>query len=113
MNTARTQSSMTPQQARDRDDVHVLDVREDEEWRAGHIAGSHHIPMGEVAERLDELDADQPIVTVCRSGRRSGEVAEALAGHGYDATNLDGGLQAWDRAGLPLTTADGSQGEVA
>jgi rhodanese-related sulfurtransferase len=95
-----------------REDVSVLDVRESDEWQAGHIDGSIHIPMSELGQRLAELDPATPFVTVCRSGQRSGLVVSALNQRGYDATNLDGGLKAWARAGLPLITPDGSAGRV-
>jgi rhodanese-related sulfurtransferase len=80
----------------------VLDVREAAEWRGGHIDGALHIPMTELGARLHELDPGRPIVAVCRSGNRSGMVTQALSARGYDVTNLDGGLMAWARAGLPL-----------
>lgn len=103
-----------PDELARRDDDHlVLDVRERHEWQAGHIDGSVHIPMGELGDRLGEIPADAPIVTVCRSGRRSGQVAKALNKRGYDATNLDGGLQAWQQRGLSLIAGDGSAGRVA
>lgn len=96
-----------------RDDMAILDVREPAEWRAGHIPGSVHIPMGQVTARTNELDADRPVAVVCRSGQRSARVTAFLAQQGYDASNLEGGLQAWLRAGLPLTADDGGEGTVA
>jgi rhodanese-related sulfurtransferase len=91
----------------------ILDVREPGEWQAGHIDGAVHIPIGELGGRIGELPTDAPIITVCRSGRRSGQVAKTLTKRGYDATNLDGGLQSWQQQGLPLTAGDGSAGRVA
>ncbi|WP_406692761.1 rhodanese-like domain-containing protein [Saccharopolyspora sp. ID03-671] len=94
--------------------VQLVDVREPQEWQAGRIPGSRWIPMGELPSRLEEVDQHQPVVTVCRSGTRSGEMAEFLSGHGYRADNLDGGIQAWAEQGLPVRTPDGEQpGEVA
>jgi rhodanese-related sulfurtransferase len=90
----------------------VLDVREHDEWAAGHVADSLHIPMGELGTRLGELSQDRPIVAVCRSGARSGTVTEALGGRGYDVVNLVGGLQAWAAEGLPLVADDGLPGSV-
>jgi len=91
-------------------DAVVLDVREDDEWHAGHIAGAVHVPMNEVPSRLaeepDSLSADAPVVVVCRSGGRSAQVTAWLRHHGYDARNLDGGMQAWSNAGQPMH-ADG------
>lgn len=96
-----------------REELQLVDVREGDEWAAGHIAGSLHIPMDDVAGRLSELDTDRQVVTVCRSGRRSGEVAEHLSESGYRARNLEGGLERWSQEGLPLTASDGGAGRVA
>lgn len=84
-----------------RGDAVALDVREPHEWEQGHVEGSLHIPMRELAARRSELP-DGPIVVVCRSGNRSGVVAHALRGAGHDAHNLDGGLKGWRRDGFPL-----------
>jgi rhodanese-related sulfurtransferase len=88
----------------------VLDVREDDEWQAGHIAGAVHVPMNEIPQRLaeepDALSADTPVVVVCKVGGRSAQVTAWLRHHGYDAANLDGGMLAWSRAGQPMH-ADG------
>lgn len=108
------QRTTDPDELARRAEEHViLDVRGPDEWQAGHIDGSVHIPMDQLSDRWHELPADTPIITVCRSGQRSGQVARALTTRGYDATNLDGGLQAWHRRGLPLTAADGTAGRVA
>ena len=85
----------------------VLDVREQGEWDAGHIAGARHIPLGELGARYEELPRDRRIVCVCRSGGRSLTATQALAGAGFDIHNLDGGLKAWAAAGLPLEPAGG------
>jgi rhodanese-related sulfurtransferase len=90
----------------------LLDVREDDEWAAGHAPGATHL-------RLGLLGADRPandgrtVVAVCRSGARSAKAAEALRLWGYDAVNLAGGMQAWAAAGLPVVTDDGGPGAVA
>lgn len=104
--------TMTPRELNARNDVEILDVREPDEWHAGHIDGSVHIPMREIVARAGEFDRDRPIVTVCRSGQRSGQVAAFLSQQQYDATNLDGGLQAWAQEGLPLATPSGAPGQV-
>jgi rhodanese-related sulfurtransferase len=90
----------------------VLDVREHDEWAAGHVADSVHITMGELGSRLGELPTDRRIVAVCRTGARSGAVTEALTSRGYDTVNLVGGLQAWLAEGLPLVADDGLPGAV-
>jgi rhodanese-related sulfurtransferase len=82
--------------------VQVLDVREPSEFQAGHVEGSLLLPLGELLDRLDELDPDRPIVAVCRSGSRSWQVTRYLAAQGYDITNLRGGLVGWARHGFPL-----------
>ncbi len=94
-------------------DVQVLDVREDDEWTAGHIDGSVHVPLGELDGRTSELDRSRPVVTVCRSGGRAGKAAELLGGAGFDAQVMDGGITGWAEQQLPLTTPDGRPGHVA
>jgi len=84
------------------DDVQLVDVRYESEWRQGHIDGSVNIPEEDFDARVDELDRSRPVVTVCRAGTRSADAAEWLRGEGFDAENLDGGMLAWKWAGLPL-----------
>ena len=85
----------------------AVDVREPEEWQAGHVDGSLWIPLGELQARARELPRDRPLVIVCRSGARSGYAADALVAAGYDASNLAGGLHAWAAAALPLVPEGG------
>jgi rhodanese-related sulfurtransferase len=81
----------------------VVDVREPDEWAAGHMPGSVLIPMGEVGSRLGELDRERPVVTVCRSGRRSlFSAAELLEAGLRDVRSLAGGMIAWVEAGQPV-----------
>jgi rhodanese-related sulfurtransferase len=91
----------------------LLDVREPDEWEAGHAPAARHIPMREVPAHLDELPRDRRIVAICRSGGRSHAVAEALIGVGFDAVNAAGGMQAWEASDLPVQTSDGAPGTVA
>jgi len=91
----------------------VLDVREDDEWDAGHIAGAVHIPLGQLVERVDELPEDRQLVVVCRSGARSARATAFLASSGLVAVNLAGGMHAWAGAGLRFEAADGTPGVVA
>lgn len=95
-----------------RGDVEILDVREPREWEAGRIEGARHVPMREVPVHLGELPRNRTIVAVCRSGNRSGRVAEVLRANGFAAENLDGGLMKWAEAGLPILTSDGQPGRV-
>jgi rhodanese-related sulfurtransferase len=90
----------------------LLDVRENEEWLAGHAPQAAHVPMGEIQDRVSELPVDRTVVCVCRVGGRSGAVAKVLVASGYDARNLDGGMLAWAAAGLPVVNDAGTPGEV-
>ncbi|MCT2193890.1 rhodanese-like domain-containing protein [Paenibacillus sp. MB22_1] len=75
----------------------VIDVREPFEYEAGHIPGIPLIPMGEIPDRLDELDPKQEYVFVCRSGSRSYEVARYLQAQGFERVhNFLGGMLGWD-----------------
>ncbi|HEY8373022.1 MAG TPA: rhodanese-like domain-containing protein [Pseudonocardiaceae bacterium] len=82
----------------------LLDVREQDEWDAGHAPGAVHIPMGELAERLDELPEDGEVYVVCRSGGRSARVTAFLNVNGWDAINVAGGMLSWAAAGRPVVT---------
>lgn len=90
----------------------LLDVRELDEWDAGHAPGAQHIAMGELAARQADIPSDVTVVAVCRSGNRSSRVASAMSGAGYDVVNLDGGMRAWERSGEPVVRDDGSTGQV-
>lgn len=82
----------------------VVDVRSDMEWESGHLAGAKHIPLGHLATRLAELPKDQPLVMQCQSGARSAIAASLLRREGFpDVSNLAGGIQAWNDAGLAGT----------
>jgi rhodanese-related sulfurtransferase len=96
-----------------RQDIQVLDVREDDEWTAGRIEGAVHIPLGELERRMSELDRNRPVVTVCRSGGRAGKAAEFLSGAGLQAGVMDGGVTQWANDKLAFTTPDGRPGHVA
>jgi rhodanese-related sulfurtransferase len=83
-------------------DAVLVDVRELDEWEAGHAPQAIHIPLGELTERVGELgDADRVLV-VCHSGMRSARATAWLVQNGYDARNVDGGMVDWARAGLPV-----------
>ena len=90
-----------------------LDIREPEEWDAGHAPDATWIPMSQLNERVAEVPRDRRIVAVCRSGARSERVAQALVQRGYDAMNLAGGMQAWEADGRPIVNDAGGQGVVA
>lgn len=84
-----------------RENTPLIDVRERDEYAAGHVPGAVNIPMSELGERLDELPSEAFDV-ICHSGGRSGRVVEALEPRGYDATNVDGGTAGWIAAGHPV-----------
>jgi rhodanese-related sulfurtransferase len=87
------------------DGAFVLDVREPDEWAAGHIPDAILIPLGQLASRVGELDRDQRIVVVCRSGNRSAEGRDILLGAGFPSvTSVEGGMTDWASAGLPIET---------
>jgi rhodanese-related sulfurtransferase len=85
----------------------VLDVREPEEWAAGHVEGAVHIPLGELGERLADVP-DGQVLVVCKVGGRSARATAWLAAQGRDAVNLDGGMLEWEAAGRPMVS-EGSQ----
>ena len=76
-------------------DFTLLDVRENEEIAIAKIQSSTHIPMGQIVDRIDEIDKNKPVIVMCHSGGRSARVGVYLAKNGYDATNLAGGINSW------------------
>lgn len=89
------------------DDALVLDVREDKEYAAGHIPKAKHIPLGQLGKRIQELEKfkGKPILVTCRSGHRSARACGMLKKAGFETVfNQAGGIIAWERANLPVTT---------
>ena len=83
----------------------ILDVREPQEWEAGHIPGATLIPLGQIPDRLSEIPQDQPVVVVCRSGNRSGQATQFLRQSGYGlTTSMSGGMNQWAAANLDIIT---------
>ena len=90
----------------------VLDVREDNEFKMGHVLNSRQIPLGKLDERIGELEKykEQPIVVICRSGNRSVSACTMLGKSGFSQVyNLTGGIIAWQKANLPLEKATGKK----
>jgi rhodanese-related sulfurtransferase len=83
-------------------DATLLDVREQDEWDAGHAPGAVHIPLPELAERLGEVPDGEPLYVVCRSGGRSARATQFLNVQGWDAVNVQGGMTAWAATGRPV-----------
>ena len=90
-----------------RDGALLLDVRQDDEWDAGHAPDARHVALADLPDHVESLDARQLIVCVCRSGGRSARATAFLMEHGFNAFNLAGGMTAWAQEGQPLTTESG------
>ncbi|MBE3591216.1 MAG: rhodanese-like domain-containing protein [Firmicutes bacterium] len=90
---------MTPEELQRRlhagEPLFILDIREVQEYRQGHIPGAHLIPLWQLPVRLQDVPRDAEVVTVCRSGRRSAQAAAILRTHGYRVRNLRGGMLNW------------------
>ncbi|MFD5098850.1 rhodanese-like domain-containing protein [Streptomyces albidochromogenes] len=90
----------------------VLDVRENDEWAAGHVEGALHIPMSDFVARFGELtgaaEDGRRVHVMCRVGGRSAQVTQYLVQQGLDAVNVEGGMLAWDGAGRPMVTDNGA-----
>ncbi|GAA2580172.1 MULTISPECIES: rhodanese-like domain-containing protein [Streptomyces] len=94
----------------------LLDVREDDEWQAGHAAGALHIPLSDFVARYGELAEAAPqdgrVHVMCRVGGRSAQVTMYLVQQGVDAVNVDGGMQEWAASGRPVVDEKGEPGHV-
>jgi rhodanese-related sulfurtransferase len=95
------------------DEAWLLDVREEDEWTAGHVPGATHIPLGQLGARTAELPLDRDIYVICRTGMRSARAADALNGAGWQALNVAGGMRDWAAAGRPMVTDHGTTPFVA
>lgn len=81
---------------------YIIDVRQSGEFKEGHIAGSHLIPLDKLSQQMSKLPKDREILCVCRSGARSGMAARQLVNAGYNASNMRGGMLSWQSAGFPV-----------
>ncbi|MBX7235793.1 MAG: rhodanese-like domain-containing protein [Caldilineales bacterium] len=87
----------------DNPDVVFIDVREQDEYDAGHIPGVTLIPLGSVPARMNEIPKDKTVVAVCRSGNRSGQATQFLRDQGFDNVhNMAGGMNQWSQAGYKV-----------
>jgi len=94
-------------------EVFLLDVREDDEWAAGHAPEAVHIPVGTLNERAVEIPQDRDVYVICRSGARSAYAAQALVGAGWQAVNVADGMTGWAVAGRPMVSETGADPYVA
>jgi len=90
------------------DSAQVIDVREDYEREAGHVAGTRHIALGQVAAEADSIDPERPVIFYCRSGSRSLMAAQAFRRAGFDAYSMAGGVVQWAGEGRPLAPEGGT-----
>jgi rhodanese-related sulfurtransferase len=84
----------------------IIDVRQPDEYRTGHIVGAKLIPLNKLSSRMNELPQNREIFCVCASGNRSGSATRMLAKAGYNAVNMKGGMLSWRRANLPVKKGD-------
>ena len=91
----------------------LLDVREDDEWAAGHAPDAVHIRLRELGARAAELPRDREVYIICRTGHRSAYAAQALAGGGLTAINVADGMTGWAVAGRPMISETGGEPFVA
>jgi rhodanese-related sulfurtransferase len=106
----------TPKDVYDRlGEIQLVDCREQYEWDAGRVEGAIFIPLNQIMAGGGGggLDQTKPVVVVCRSGNRSELATMMLQARGFDAHNLEGGMEAWAADGLPFSAPDGSAGHVA
>lgn len=94
------------------DDAVVLDVREQDEWDAGHAPNAVHVPLGTVGERLADVPQGAPLAVICRGGVRSLKAGEVLAAAGRSVVSVAGGMNAWAKAGKPVVTDAGNAGTI-
>jgi rhodanese-related sulfurtransferase len=94
-------------------DAYLLDVRENEEWQAGHAPAAVHIPLSELNARAGEVPEDRDVYVICRSGARSAQAVAAFNRSGWTASNVSGGMHAWEAAGRPMVSESGGEPYVA
>jgi rhodanese-related sulfurtransferase len=93
--------------------VFLVDVREDDEWTAGHAPDAVHVRLGELGARTQELPRDQDVYLICRSGARSAYAAQLLTSEGWQAINVADGMTGWAVAGRPMVSETGADPFVA
>ena len=95
-------------------EIQLVDCREPYEWEAGRIDGAVHIPLNDImAGAGTDLETAKPVAVICRSGNRSELATMMLQARGFEAYNVQGGMESWAAEGLPFAAGDGSPGRVA
>ncbi|HEU5356009.1 MAG TPA: rhodanese-like domain-containing protein [Actinocrinis sp.] len=94
-------------------DAYLIDVREDDEWQAGHAPEAVHLPLSELVVRMEEVPADRDVYVICKVGGRSEQAVRYLNQAGRTTVNVSGGMLAWHAAGKPLVSESGGQPFVA
>jgi rhodanese-related sulfurtransferase len=94
-------------------DAYLIDVREDDEWQAGHAPDAVHLPLSELVARMDEVPADRDVYVICKVGGRSEQAVRYLNQAGRTTINVSGGMLAWHAAGRPMVSDAGGQPFVA
>lgn len=94
-------------------DAYLIDVREDDEWQAGHAPDAVHLPLSELVVRIEEVPADRDVYVICKVGGRSEQAVRYLNQAGRTTVNVSGGMLAWHAAGKPMVSESGGQPFVA
>jgi rhodanese-related sulfurtransferase len=97
--------TVSPEQARKMigaNEATAIDIRGDDEWRAGHIPAARHCPDGNVDEALGEIDEEQTVIVACEDGEESARVAAEIGEQGREAVSLAGGMEAWRSDDMPM-----------
>ena len=94
-------------------DAYLIDVREDDEWQAGHAPDAVHLPLSELVVRMEEVPADRDVYVICKVGGRSEQAVRYLNQAGRTTVNVSGGMLAWHAAGKPMVSERGGQPFVA
>lgn len=81
----------------------LIDVRTRQEWRQGHAPEARHISLASLNQQMARIPKDRTVLAICQSGSRSARAVASLRRAGYEALNVRGGMNAWARAGLPVT----------
>lgn len=92
-------------------DAVVIDVREPDEYEAGHVPGAMPIPLAEIPDRVGDIPAGRPVHVICQTGGRSLRASEFLINEGVDAVNVAGGTKAWVESGRDVHTSSGPRGD--